>query len=59
MRSFLGQALYFQPYVPYYSVLAAPLNTTVSSKTPYKPTPEVKLAFDKLKHALAHTSHPS
>ena len=56
MRSFLGQALYFQPYVPYYSVLAAPLNTTVSSKTPYKPTPEVKVAFDKLKHALAHTT---
>jgi len=56
MRSFLGQALYFQPYVPYYGVLAAPLNNTVSSKTAYKPTLEVKNAFHKLRHALAHTA---
>ena len=39
MRSFLGQALFFQPFVRYYAILAAPLNAAISGSSDFRSTP--------------------
>lgn len=51
MRSFLGMANYFKPFVPSYSILAKPLTALTSIKVQYSATPEALAAFDKIKAA--------
>ena len=56
MRSFLGQALFFQPFVRYYAILAAPLNAAISGSTDFRSTPALVDAFDKLKDGIANAA---
>ena len=56
MRSFLGQALFFQPFVRYYAILAAPLNAAISGSSDLRTTPALVDAFDKLKDGIANAA---
>ena len=52
LSSFLGVCNWLMEYIPRYSELTAPLTDLLSMKRPYKWTPEIQMAFEKLKDAF-------
>ena len=55
LRSFLGIANYFRPFVPDYAQLSKPLTALCSPKVAFKWTQIHTSAFEKIKHSAVHS----
>jgi hypothetical protein len=61
LRAFLGMAIYFSHFIPYYSDLAAPLFQLLGKAQMWQWEAEHELAFEDIKRALASApvlAHP-
>ncbi|GJF00794.1 polyprotein [Phanerochaete sordida] len=61
LQSFLGLVGYFSSFIPYYSMIAAPLFALLKKNAPWRWGPDENHAFEELKKALQQTpvlGHP-
>lgn len=52
LRSFLGMATFFRPFIFNFATLAKPLHAMCTPKVPFSWTPEAQESFDRLKDAV-------